>query len=95
MGWLFQTLKETNALSQKPSPEVPCMTLCGTNDALIEVSTVQKRMAHWSDGKFEQIQDAKHDLLSEVSAIRQSAVEKITQHFEEASDLRANLENCA
>lgn len=95
MGWLFQTLKETSALSKKQSPEVPCLALSGTNDELVEISTVRKRMANWPGGTFEQIQDAKHDLLSEVSEIRQNAVAKISQHFIEASDFRAGLENCA
>jgi len=95
MGWLFETLKETSALSKKQSPKVPCLALAGTNDELVEISTVGKRMAHWPGGKFEQIQDAKHDLLSEVSAVRQNAVAKISQHFTKASDFRADLENCA
>lgn len=95
MGWLFQTLKETKALSQMPSPDVPCFALCGTRDELIEASVVQQCMARWPSGQFEQIQDAKHDLLSETSSIRQSAVAKITQHFKESAEFNTALENCA
>lgn len=95
MGWLFQTLKETKALSQMLSPDVPCMALCGTNDELIETSVVQQRIARWQSGQFEQIQDAKHDLLSETSSIRQSAVAKITQHFKASTEGKTVLGNCA
>lgn len=95
MGWLFQTLKETNALSKKPSPDVPCLALCGTHDELIETSVVQQRMTRWPSGRFEQIQDAKHDLLSEVAAIRQKTVAKVSQHFKDSTALNTAFDNCA
>lgn len=95
MGWLFQTLKETNALTKMPSPDVPCLALCGTHDELIETTVVQRRMARWPSGTFEQIHDAKHDLLSEVAAIRRETVAKMTQHFKDSSAFNTALENCA
>lgn len=95
MGWLFQSLKETNALSKKPLPDVPCLALCGTHDELIETSVVQQRMARWPSGTYEQIQDSKHDLLSEVAAIRQKTVAKISHHFKVSTAFNTALDNCA
>jgi len=95
MGWLFQTLRETKTLSKKQLPVVPCLVLCGADDEIIEASVADRRMAQWPSGQIKQIQDAKHDLLTEVPAIRSQAVSEITQHFESVRGLETELACCA
>ena len=81
MIWLFQTLKETKCLSKLPSPDIPCITFCGTHDEVVDIPTIKDRMMHWSAGKLELIESAKHDVFSEIPAIREKVITDICELF--------------
>jgi lysophospholipase len=81
LGWLYQTLRETRALSQVPSPDIPCLVFCGRRDAVIDLQRVEDRMARWPNGTLSMIGDGKHDLLSEVPTIRDDVIARIDGFF--------------
>ncbi|KPN62888.1 lysophospholipase [Aliiroseovarius crassostreae] len=81
LGWLFQTLKETKALSKVASPEIPCITFCGEQDEVVEISAVRDRMSRWPGGRLEMIPNARHDVFSEVPEIRNGVVARIGELF--------------
>lgn len=81
MGWLYQTLKETHALSTVPSPVIPCITFCGAQDEVVDLQAVQERMAQWPGGKLELVDNAKHDVFSEVLSIRNRVMTEICGLF--------------
>lgn len=81
MAWLFETLRETKALSDLPSPRVPCITFCGVNDVVVDISSIRSRMTEWPDGRLELIGDGKHDLLSELPEVRGRVFDKLASHF--------------
>lgn len=81
IGWLYQTLNETRKLSKLRSPALPCITFCGDQDEVVDLSAVQDRMAHWPNGTLEMIENAKHDVFSEMPQIRESVVKKISELF--------------
>jgi lysophospholipase len=84
MGWLYQALRECKALSHIPSPNIPCLTICGDQDELVDIEAVLKRMNHWDGGQFVKIQNAKHDVLSEMPEIRELAIARFCELFEKA-----------
>ncbi len=81
LGWLYQTLKETHALSKLPSPALPCIAFCGDQDEIIDQRTVQDRMAHWPGGKLERVGNARHDLFSEGLPVRNKVMADICGLF--------------
>lgn len=81
MGWLFQTLKETRSLSKLPSPDIPCITFCGAEDSIVAIPGAKDRMARWQRGKFELVENARHDVLYETSRIRNDVLTKISGLF--------------
>ncbi len=85
LGWLFQTLKECKELSKLDSPKVPCVAFCGEDDTLVDISAVQSRMVKWPNGHMEMIANCKHDILSEVSGVRDKVLAEIVQFFERYS----------
>lgn len=86
MGWLYQTLNETRSLSKMSSPDLPCIAFCPDQDELVGVRAVQNRMARWPSGRFELIQNAKHNLLLEIPEIRESVMTKICEVFANAGN---------
>lgn len=86
IGWLYQTLRETKALSRMPSPDIPCLTFCGAQDVVVDIPAMKDRMARWPNGKLEFIESAKHDVFSEVPEIRWGVAKAIDELFASARD---------
>lgn len=81
MGWLFQTLKETNRLSKVDSPDIPCLTFCGAEDTIVAIPAVEDRMARWTNGKLDLVPSGRHDVLCETTDIRKRVFSAIVAHF--------------
>lgn len=81
MGWLFQALKETRSLTKLPSPDIPCITFCGAEDSIVAIPAVQDRMARWPRGRFELVDNARHDVLHESPHIRDEVLNRILDLF--------------
>jgi lysophospholipase len=84
MGWLFQTLKETHALSELRSPDLPCITFCGAQDEIVAISAIKDRMCRWPNGKLELVENGRHDVLYETPDIRENVMSTIDKLFSEA-----------
>lgn len=81
MGWLFQSLKECKSLSTLRSPNIPCIVFRGDDDVDVDIQAIKDRMANWPNGRFEQIPNAKHDVLNEIPEIREDVLSKILDLF--------------
>lgn len=81
LGWLFQTLKETRSVSNLQSPAIPCLTFCGDQDEVVDLPAIEKRMAHWPGGRLELVENAKHDVFSEIPHIRERVMTEISNFF--------------
>lgn len=82
-GWLFQSLNECRSLAKMASPAIPSKVFFGHHDVDIDQRAIAKRMAKWSTGKLIAIENAKHDLLSETSDIRNRVLADICDMFDE------------
>ena len=81
LGWLLQALGETRRLMALPCPDIPCVTYCGTADVVVDIPTIQQRMAHWADGTLHMIEGARHDMLCEMELVRDQVISGICNHF--------------
>lgn len=86
MGWLFQALRETRALSKLRSPDLPCITFCGAEDQIVAIPAIQDRMERWPRGKLELVKNGRHDVLCEIPDIRENVFNEINELFERAGD---------
>ena len=82
MGWLFESLNECRNLAKLPSPQVPCVTFCGSQDQDVDMAAIERRMSSWPDGRLEVVKDAKHDILSERPEIREVVLKKLGELFQ-------------
>lgn len=81
MGWLFQTLRETRRLSRMPSPDIPCITFCGAQDQIVAIPAARERMSRWSNGTFQLVENAKHDILYELPKVRNALISEVCDLF--------------
>tara|TARA_R100001369_G_scaffold52398_2_gene79207 strand:- start:3126 stop:4076 length:951 start_codon:yes stop_codon:yes gene_type:complete len=83
MSWLYEALAECRDLSRISSPNVPCITFCGEMDQLVDNAAILGRMEKWSNGKFQMVRDAKHDVLTETPEVGGDVMGQILSFFEE------------
>ena len=81
MSWLYAALLETRSLSKLPSPDTPCVSLCGDQEETVGVSAIRDRMSRWPNGNYELIANAKHELFLETPDVRQAVMAKILDQF--------------
>ncbi|WP_299687412.1 alpha/beta hydrolase [uncultured Tateyamaria sp.] len=82
--WLRKALDDTNALSLRPSPDLPCVTFMGDNERIVDVGRVHARMAQWPKGTLHVMQDAEHEVIMEDAATRTWLFDTMVQTFAEA-----------
>lgn len=81
MSWLYAALKECSDLAKLPSPDVPCLTFCGTQETTVRVRSIRDRLDNWPNGHLEQVLDAKHELFLELPKVRDTVLKQITDFF--------------
>ncbi|WP_121631580.1 alpha/beta fold hydrolase [Tropicibacter alexandrii] len=84
LHWLHEALAETRALSRRPSPDLPCLTFCGTNERIVDVPRISDRMARWPGGRLEMVANGEHEVLMEAPPLRDRLIGQILDLFENA-----------
>ena len=81
LNWLYEALSETRHLSQHPSPDMPCLTIMGSEEAIVDQTRVKTRMAAWPGSTLHLEPGGRHELLMEDAATRQRLTAMLAQHF--------------
>lgn len=67
--WLREALLETRHLASRPAPNLPCVTFLGTNERIVDVPSIHRRMASWARGRLELVENGEHEVLMESDAV--------------------------
>lgn len=81
LNWLYEALSETRALSRRAAPDLPCLTIMGSEEAIVDQTRVKDRMAGWPGGTLHLEPGGRHELLMEDTATRKRLSTMIAQHF--------------
>ena len=68
LRWLYEALRETRDLSLRPSPDLPCLTILGSDEDIVDVARVTDRMARWPSGRLEMVKGGRHETLMDTEA---------------------------
>lgn len=79
--WLREALLETRHLASRPSPNLPCVTFLGTNERIVDIGAVHRRMDAWKRGTLELVPDGEHEVLMESAAIADPLFDRMTELF--------------
>ena len=80
--WIGEALHEMRALSQMPSPNYPCYAAVGTDETIVSPERIHDRMERWKGGELQVFQDAKHEIMIEVPAVRDTFFAKSIALFD-------------
>ncbi|MEO1639192.1 MAG: alpha/beta hydrolase [Pseudomonadota bacterium] len=70
LRWLNTALREMHQLSTIPSPNVPCLTFLGTDEAIVDPFRIRSRMQKWPGGVLRMIEGGKHEMMMDVPDMR-------------------------
>jgi len=79
--WLRESLNECETLAARASPDVPCITFLGTDEAIVDCQAVHDRMQDWQRGTLDVIEAAHHEVLMETPDIRTHVFDRLEALF--------------
>lgn len=83
--WLKAALAECAALTAMPAPDLPCVTIVGSREKIVEPQAMERLMRGWPKGRFVQIDGAEHEVLMEAPALRARTFAAILETFAAAA----------
>lgn len=84
LTWLREALRETRALARMPSPALPCLTMLGREERIVNIPAIEDRMRRWPGAEFDLVAEAEHELMMESPAIRARFYDKAAALFDAA-----------
>lgn len=84
LGWLNAALWECAVLARLPCPVTPALTAFGTNEVIIAIPPVQKRMASWRNGRLDIYKGARHEIMMEGPAHQARFMDAAAEWFKAA-----------
>lgn len=79
--WLREAFTETAHLAARAAPNLPAMTWLGTNERIVGLPPIHKRMENWPGSRLEMVEGAEHEVLMERDAIKTPVLDSIEKHF--------------
>jgi len=79
--WLREALGECRTLAGRASPDVPCITFLGSDEAIVDRVAVRARMQTWPRGTLDQVVGAHHEVLMETPEIRARVFDRVEALF--------------
>lgn len=81
LRWLYEALVEGRRKSRIQAPDVPTLTFLGTEESVVDTAPIHARMDNWPLGRLEMIEGAQHEVMMEVTAIRNRIFAETAAHF--------------
>lgn len=79
--WLRESLCETSKAAAQPAPSTPVLTFLGTNERIVDVKSIHKRMGTWSNGTLAVVEGAEHEIMMDKPEIRKDAFDQMAALF--------------
>ena len=88
LHWLNESLREMRMLSQRPSPDLPCVTFLGSEELIVDPARIHERMAIWPNGELVILEQGRHEVMMETLVIRTKVFDVAAKLF---SDQTADI----
>lgn len=86
LRWLNEALQECRELAAQDSPDVPCLTLLGTNERIVDIPRIESRMAKWPNGELVRVTDGEHEVLMDSPDTRDALTKQMVAHYDAHQD---------
>jgi lysophospholipase len=90
MVWLHEALRECRDLARWPSPALPCLTVAGTDEDIVDLGRMTNRMARWPGGHLEWVAGGQHEVLMDTPATRTRILDMLAAFYAKSATAPAN-----
>ncbi|WP_297781034.1 alpha/beta hydrolase [uncultured Roseovarius sp.] len=87
LHWLHEALRETRDLARLPSPALPCLTILGSDEQIVDVPRVHERMAQWPGGHLDVVPGGRHETLMDTQDMRKRLLQQLCDFYGSAARL--------
>jgi len=81
LRWLHEALIECRDLARRPSPALPCLTLLGSAEDIVDVPRIHDRMARWPHGHLETLPGGRHEVLMDTPELRTHLFDMLAEFY--------------
>lgn len=85
LHWLSEALMECRRLEAAASPAIPCLTLLGSAERVVDPRPIHRRMRAWPGGRLVILPGVRHEALMESPHRRARAYRAICRHFTDSA----------
>jgi len=82
LRWLNESLHEMRSLKKIASPELPCLTFLGTEEAIVDPAAIRARMGNWQMGGLQLVNAGRHEVMMETPAMRKVVFDAMAGYFD-------------
>ena len=82
IGWVGSAISEQRRLAGAPRPDLPVLTILGSDERVVSASAVRRMHARWPSARLHVIDGARHEVMMEVPAIRARFMRDALQFLE-------------
>lgn len=68
--WLSEALLDCRRMARRQSPRLPCLTVVGSDESIVDTAAIQRRMSQWPGGRLSVYDGARHEILMEAPRYR-------------------------
>lgn len=79
--WLREALLEMRALARSAPPDVPALTLLGSNERIVSIEAIHRRTATWPGALLEIVPEGEHEVLMEAPTVTEPLLDRVAAHF--------------
>lgn len=81
LNWLYQAMREMDALHEMLSPDYPCLSFVGTNESIVDPVRIRNRMSRWPEGRLVTLKGGEHEVMLELPHMRNRVFDLTAAHF--------------
>ncbi|MCC6006747.1 MAG: alpha/beta hydrolase [Rhodobacteraceae bacterium] len=83
--WFNEALTETRMLQRQPAPGHDVRVYLGSDETVVDISTLRETVARWDRAEMRMIAGARHEIMMESPAIRTLFISEADRFLREAS----------
>ncbi len=82
LRWLHQALRECLTLSRRLSPDLPCLTVMGEDEQIVDTARITQRMQNWPRSELHIVPGGRHEVLMDTADVRRDLFDRICALFD-------------
>ncbi|WP_039019552.1 alpha/beta fold hydrolase [Halocynthiibacter namhaensis] len=82
INWVGASLAYCRAILERTPPALPVVTFLGSQERIVDVPSIHRRMNNWPTATLDMIEGAEHEVMMEKPETRKAVFDAMVAHFD-------------